>query len=63
MPGQHSRADPEGVGVGNLTLRTGKQENWSCLLLTSARGEFITLQLSRPRMEGYELAHPIIYPI
>lgn len=26
--GEHSRADLEGIGVGDLTPRTGKQENW-----------------------------------
>ena len=28
MPDQHCRAGPEGVGVGDPTLRTRKQENW-----------------------------------
>lgn len=30
MPGQQGRADPEGEGVGDLILRTRKQENWPC---------------------------------
>ena len=38
-PGQHSRVFTEGIGEGDLTLRTGKQENWPCSLFLVARGE------------------------
>lgn len=37
--GQHSRVGPEGVGVGDPTLRTWKWENWFCSLFITARGE------------------------
>lgn len=39
LPGQHSRAVPKGIGVGEPTLRTWKWENWLHLLLTAARDE------------------------
>lgn len=39
--GQQSRAGPEGAYMGQLTLRTNKQENWPCLLLITVKGELV----------------------
>ena len=47
--GQHSRAYPEGEGMGELTLRTRKQENWLYPLLLAAGGELPrTMQENSP---------------
>ena len=49
LPGQHSRADSEGTGVEEPTLRMLKQKNQSLPLLSAARGEPIrSVQESSP---------------
>lgn len=37
MPAQHSRADSEGLDVGDRTPRTWKQENWPSPLFTDPK--------------------------
>lgn len=39
LPGQQGRVDPECLGVRELTLSTGKPENWPHSLLISAKGK------------------------
>lgn len=67
-PGQHSRADHHGVGVGESTLRAWKLENWPCPLLISSSSELFRAMLeSALRWWGqgrasWPAAQPCNYP-